>query len=269
MKKYDRGGTAMASTKRKSKLDEQVSKLVDAMNLVDEAYKWFHEASWDHNAAEDCMAIQRHIGQLITDIHDMLPNGWKAPSKQEKGNQMSEDSATRTSRRPWSVFVHDEQEGGDREVSIREDGEWIATMNLRRSSARDDAALICDAVNLKTRIDEAMADESGYLHPTVLDGKPMVFVSPPPSEAEETKMHRDYETSLLMDRERFRRGYYEALAHNDRLRDLVRRLANMSETTIRDAMENWSGSTSYKVEFEQAAYALIHEAREAIGEDGK
>ena len=52
-------------------VDEQVSKLVDAMNLVDEAYKWFLETSWHRDATEDCMAIQRHIGQLITDIHDI------------------------------------------------------------------------------------------------------------------------------------------------------------------------------------------------------
>ena len=56
---------------RKSKLDEQLSKLVKAMNLVDEAYKWFSETNWDKLAAEDCMAIQRRIGQLISDINDV------------------------------------------------------------------------------------------------------------------------------------------------------------------------------------------------------
>ena len=55
--------------------------------------------------------------------------------------------------------------------------------------------------------------------------------------------------------------------HNVVLRDLVRRLANMAETTIPDAMENWGGFTSGRVEFEREAYALIREARAAIGED--
>ena len=56
---------------RNSKLDEQLSKLVKAMNLVDEAYKWFLETNWDKLATEDCMAIQRRIGQLISDINDV------------------------------------------------------------------------------------------------------------------------------------------------------------------------------------------------------
>lgn len=56
------------------------------------------------------------------------------------------------SPRPWSMFVHDEQEGGDGEVSICAGGEWVATMNLRRSTAKDDAALIVDAVNERDRL---------------------------------------------------------------------------------------------------------------------
>lgn len=56
---------------RNSKLDEQLSKLVKAMNLVDEAYKWFLETSWDKLAVESCMTIQRKIGQLISDINDV------------------------------------------------------------------------------------------------------------------------------------------------------------------------------------------------------
>ena len=56
---------------RNSKLDEQVTKLVKAMDLVDEAYKWFLDTNWDKLAIEDCMAIQRKIGQLISDINDI------------------------------------------------------------------------------------------------------------------------------------------------------------------------------------------------------
>lgn len=116
-----------------------------------------------------------------------------------------------------------------------------------------DSALIVEAVNLKARIDEAMADESGYLHPVALDGKPVVCVTPPPSEAEESRMHREYETSLLVDRERFRRCYYKAEERNDRLRDIVRRLYQM-------CCEDW-------VHTNAEGRDLLREARAAIGED--
>lgn len=116
-----------------------------------------------------------------------------------------------------------------------------------------DAALICDAVNLKTRIDEAMSDEAGCLHPAVLDGKPMVCVTPPPSEAEESRMRREYETSLLVDRERFRRGCYEAAERIDSLRDIVRRFLDLfTPGTIHPA-----GTIE----------RLLRKARAAIGED--
>lgn len=55
----------------------------------------------------------------------------------------------------------------------------------------------------------------------------------------------------------------DADAENGKLRDLVRRMANMAETTIPDAMENWDRFTSGRVEFEREAYALIREARAA------
>lgn len=61
----------MATYEEKHDLDEQLSKLVKAMNLVDEAYKWFLDTNWDKLATEDCMAIQRKIGQLISDINDL------------------------------------------------------------------------------------------------------------------------------------------------------------------------------------------------------
>lgn len=64
------GGQVMPTHEENHSLDEQLSKLVKAMNLVDEAYKWFSETNWDKFAAEDCMAIQRRIGQLISDIND-------------------------------------------------------------------------------------------------------------------------------------------------------------------------------------------------------
>ena len=89
------------------------------------------------------------------------------------------------------------------------------------------AAFIVDAVNLKIRINEAIADKAGYLYPVVLSGKPMVCVSPPLSEAEESRMHREYETNLLLDRERFRRSYYEAVEECNRLREERDELRNL------------------------------------------
>ena len=127
-------------------------------------------------------------------------------------------------------------------------GELVA---VRISSA--DAALIVEAVNLKARIDKAMVDKSGYLHPVALDGKPVVCVTPPPSEAEESRMHREYEASLIVDRERFRRGYYEVAEQNDRLRDIVLRLLPLASERL---------ATMGAADCE-----LLREAREAVGED--
>lgn len=71
-------------------------------------------------------------------------------------------------------------------------------------------------------------------------------------------------------------NYYDAtvdkqltalLNERDRLRDIVRRLANMAETTLPDAMENRRGFTSGRVEFEREAYALIREARAAVTDE--
>lgn len=150
------------------------------------------------------------------------------------------------SPRPWRV-----------EASQSQGKFWICQTTLGVSIGEtwkeSDARLIVDAVNLKTLIDEAMADEAGYLHPVVLDGKPIVCVTPPPSEAEELRMHLEYETSLLVDRERFRRGYYEAEERIDRLCDIVREMANTLEHI----------SNEHRFDF----YELVREARAAIGED--
>lgn len=67
------------------------------------------------------------------------------------------------SPRPWTLFVHDEQEGGDGEVSICAEGEWIATMNMRRSTAKDDAALIVAAVNERDRLRDLVRRLSRHL----------------------------------------------------------------------------------------------------------
>ena len=81
---------------------------------------------------------------------------------------------TETSPRPWSLFVHEEQEGGDGEISICAEGEWIATMNLRRSTAKADAALIVAAVNERDRLRDIVRNavetlEQVYKHADMTD----------------------------------------------------------------------------------------------------
>lgn len=168
-------------------------------------------------------------------------------------NTDKQNITANTSPRPWRVID-------------KPNGQLVLyTSIVKNSDGRDvafvccsaDAALIADAVNLKARIDEAMADESGYLYPVALDGKPMVCVTPPPSEAEESRMHREYETSLLADRERFRRCYYEVAERNDRLRDIVRRLADTLQSIIDAAEGRGVGRLDE---------GLVREARAAIGE---
>lgn len=156
-----------------------------------------------------------------------------------------------TSPRPWRVETN--RFGQHYVVCESGSGDPVRDYIAGPIQNEADAALIVEAVNLKARIDEAMADESGYLYPVVLDGKPMVCVTPPPSEAEESRMHREYETSLLVDRERFRRCYYKAEERNDRLRDIVQRLYQM-------CCEDW-------VHTNAEGRDLLREARAAIGED--
>lgn len=84
-----------------------------------------------------------------------------------------------------------------------------------------DAALICDAVNLKARIDEAMKDKDGFLHPVMLEGRPCVCITPPPSECELERMSREVISGLTKDRALLQRQSYAALKELNRLRDLV------------------------------------------------
>lgn len=162
------------------------------------------------------------------------------------------DTAT-ASQRPWRVVADAIHPTAIATIFDDNSEPVLPYVNGRGVLHPHTAALICDAVNLKARIDEAMADESGYLHPVALDGKPKVCVTPPPSEAEESRMHREYETGLLVDRERFRRCYYEAEERNDRLRDIVRRLC--------DELEG-----HYYEPQSMNDHSIIREARAAIGE---
>ena len=65
------GDVHMTTDKEKQTLDDQVNKLAKAMDLVDEAYKWFLKINWNKFVTEDCMTIKLKIGQLISDINDI------------------------------------------------------------------------------------------------------------------------------------------------------------------------------------------------------
>lgn len=149
---------------------------------------------------------------------------------------MAEHSPT-----PWHV---------DGIFILDSDGGAIAAMC--EPDYKVDAALICDAVNLKTRIDEAMKDEAGFLHPVMLDGRPCVFVTPPPSEAESERMSREVISGLTSDRMRLYRQLHAAFEELDRIRDIVRRLA--------DALDTFAAIEDHEID-------LLREAREALGDD--
>lgn len=147
---------------------------------------------------------------------------------------MSENSP-----RPWSLFVHEEQEGGDGEISIVAGGEWIASMNLRRSTAKADAALIVAAVNaFAMTADQKQIKEE-------CDRKVAAVMA------------------LLED---------DSKSERDRLRDLVRRLA----ATLDDASDalwlagftqsNPPPNPPHRYLHGVDIDALIREAREALGE---
>ncbi len=61
----------MPTHEEKPSLDEQVTKLVKAMNLVNQAYWWLLNNNYNELAVETSMRIERDIGQLISDINDV------------------------------------------------------------------------------------------------------------------------------------------------------------------------------------------------------
>lgn len=56
--------------KNKEELDKQRANLVNAMNLVNEAYQWFIKNNYDKPTEQVSMKIMREIGQLLSDISD-------------------------------------------------------------------------------------------------------------------------------------------------------------------------------------------------------
>ena len=49
----------------------EIQEMPNLLEIQKSSYKWFLETNWDKLATEDCMAIQRRIGQLISDINDI------------------------------------------------------------------------------------------------------------------------------------------------------------------------------------------------------
>ncbi len=125
---------------------------------------------------------------------------------------MAEHSPT-----PWRVADIDH----DYDI-IDADGKVVAR------AAHGDRALagyIADAVNLYSQIDAARTDSDGNRHLLQMEGKPVVIITPPPSEAEVVRMYRDQIDSLYKDRIMFERAMHMEHDRGNRYLDLVRRLA--------------------------------------------
>lgn len=129
-----------------------------------------------------------------------------------------------------------------------------------------DAGFIADAVNLYDRIEKARTDAQGSKCLLSLGVEQAIIITPPPSEAEQIRMYRDQCDGLLKDRIRFQRISYELAEVNDRLREFVRRLANMAETALAEA-DDYTDGFVHTVSFSKNARDLIREARAAIGEN--
>lgn len=129
-----------------------------------------------------------------------------------------------------------------------------------------DAGFIADAVNLYDRIEKARTDAQGSKCLLSLGVEQAIIITPPPSEAEQIRMYRDQCDGLLKDRTRFQRISYEVLDDNERLREFVRRLANMAEAALVE-VDNYTDVYLHLIDFVKEGRALIREARGEIGED--
>lgn len=163
--------------------------------------------------------------------------------KKEPRKETQKEMTAEPSPRPWRVsdgFL-DRYSTGHHDI-VDAKGEFVA---VRVSSA--DAALICDAVNLKARID----DEKSYFH-TVYPSEirePTVCIMPPISEVESVRMYRDLSEERLKELIAFRDRYRMATGECLRLHDIIRDLA--------DALDRHAGDAAEK--------RLILDARAAIG----
>ena len=104
--------------------------------------------------------VQERAGEILNAMLRYVAEGLEVPLewRSELDERLYEEdvwtkprhahTATSTGPEPWRIFQHDEQEGGDGEISIVSgDGVWIASMNLQRPAALDDARMIVDVVN--------------------------------------------------------------------------------------------------------------------------
>ena len=150
---------------------------------------------------------------------------------------------------PWRVVRYEDSLQVDVYAA---DGRSVATMGHFADDPAADAAYIVEAVNLKARIDEAMTDESSFKHISRMENgkdKPVVFVQPPPSEAEEVRIYRELYEGAFKDRLMFERSRNAAVNERDRLRDLVRQLADIVRHECND----------YCIALTREAYAAIGE----------
>ena len=129
-----------------------------------------------------------------------------------------------------------------------------------------DAGFIADAVNLYDRIEKARTDVQGNKCLLSLGVEQTIIITPPPSEAEQIRIYRDQCDRFLKDRTRFQRISYEVLDDNERLREFVRRLANMAEAALVE-VDNYADDLLRPNSFTSEARELIREARAEIGEN--
>lgn len=163
------------------------------------------------------------------------------------------------SPRPWRVVDPHYEDAG---VEIF-DAEGARVCNDLTAA---DAGFIADAVNLYDRIEKARTDVQGNKCLLSLGVEQAIIITPPPSEAEQIRIYRDQCDRFLKDRTRFQRISYEVLDDNERLREFVRRLANMAEAALVE-VDNYTDDLLRPNSFTSEARALIREARAAISEN--
>ncbi len=99
------------------------------------------------------------------------------------------------------------------------------------------AGYIADAVNLYSQIEAARTDSDGNRHLLQMEGKPVVIITPPPSEAEVVRTFRDLYNNVNQDRMMLMRGRMDALNECDRLGDELDKVRAALERANRYGMQ--------------------------------
>ena len=160
------------------------------------------------------------------------------------------------SPRPWRVEDDQIFDANGFAVTPIDENAGISDANM---------SLIADAVNLYDRIEKARTDVQGNKCILSLGVEQPIVIMPPLSEAEQIRMFRDQCDAFLKDRIRFQGNCHELAEVNGRLREFVRRLANMAESALVE-IDNYTDRYLHLIDFVNEGRALIREARAAISE---